>query len=83
MATVGTGKYRYQLIAHWAKPPRGQTFGNVSAVATDSHDRVYVFQRKDPPAPGLRAGRHLRERVAIWAPSPIRTGSTSPMTWCT
>ena len=49
MTTVGTGKYRYQLIEHWATLPPGQTFGNVSAVATDSRDRVYVFQRKDPP----------------------------------
>jgi DNA-binding beta-propeller fold protein YncE len=49
MATVGTGKYTYELIENWAKLPPGETFGNVSAVATDSHDRVYVFQRKDPP----------------------------------
>ena len=49
MATVGTGKYRYELIENWAKLPSGETLGNTSAVATDSHDRVYVFQRKDPP----------------------------------
>ena len=49
MAIVGTGKYRYELVEHWAKLPAGQAFGNVSAVATDSQDRVYVFQRKDPP----------------------------------
>src|SRR5262245_13953019 len=49
MAIVGTGKYRYELVEHWAKLPPGQTFGLVSSVATDSRDRVYVFQRKDPP----------------------------------
>jgi len=49
MATVGTGKYQYELIENWAKLPPGQTFGTTSAVATDSSDRVYVFQRKDPP----------------------------------
>jgi len=49
MATVGTGKYRYELIENWAKLPPGETFGTTSAVATDSRDRVYVFQRKDPP----------------------------------
>ncbi len=48
-ATVGTGRYTYRLIQDWAKLPRGQSFGTVSAVATDSQDRVYVFQRKDPP----------------------------------
>ena len=49
MATVGTGKYTYELIENWAKLPPGETFGNTSAVATDSQDRVYVFQRKEPP----------------------------------
>ena len=49
MTTVGTGKYTYTLIEDWAKLPTGETFGTTSAVATDSQDRVYVFQRKDPP----------------------------------
>lgn len=49
MVTVGTGEYRYELIENWAKLPKGDTFGNTSAVATDSQNRVYVFQRKDPP----------------------------------
>jgi DNA-binding beta-propeller fold protein YncE len=61
MTTVGTGNYRYQLIENWAKLPAGETFGNVSAVATDSHDRVYVFQRKDPPVMVFdRDGTYLR-----------------------
>jgi DNA-binding beta-propeller fold protein YncE len=49
MATVGTGKYTYSVIQDWAKLPRGETFAMVSAVATDAQDRVYAFQRKDPP----------------------------------
>ena len=49
MTTVGTGTYTFRLIENWAKLPAGQTFAHVSAVATDSKDRVYVFQRKDPP----------------------------------
>lgn len=49
MVSVGSGKYSYQLIQDWAKLPPGETFGVVSAVATDSDDRVYAFQRKDPP----------------------------------
>jgi DNA-binding beta-propeller fold protein YncE len=60
MATVGTGKYTFELIENWAKLPAGQTFGNVSAVATDSQDRVYVFQRKDPPVMIFdRSGNYL------------------------
>jgi len=49
MATVGTGKYTYDVIESWGKLPAGDTFGMVSAIATDSNDRVFAFQRKDPP----------------------------------
>ncbi len=49
MATVGSGKYTYELIQDWPKLPEGESLGIVSAVATDSQDRVYVFQRQDPP----------------------------------
>ena len=43
MTTVGSGDYIYTLIENWAKLPDGETWGNTSAVATDSQDRVYVF----------------------------------------
>ena len=46
---VGTGRYTYRYIKDWAKLPEGIVFGGVSAVATDSQDRVYVFHRLDPP----------------------------------
>ncbi len=49
MATVGTGQYTYDVIENWAKLPSGWSFGAVSAAAVDSQDRVYVFQRKEPP----------------------------------
>jgi len=49
MTTVGAGRYTYSFIQDWAKLPEGETFGVVSSLATDSQDRVYVFQRKDPP----------------------------------
>ncbi len=49
MVTVGSGEYIYESVEDWAKLPSGETFGMVSAVATDSQDRVYAFQRKDPP----------------------------------
>ncbi len=49
MTTVGTGKHSYTLVQDWAKLPQGEEFGVVSAIATDSQDRVYAFQRKDPP----------------------------------
>lgn len=49
MAQVGTGEYSYELIPDFLKLPNGEKFGLVSRVGTDSQDRVYVFQRKDPP----------------------------------
>jgi DNA-binding beta-propeller fold protein YncE len=49
MAQVGTGDYTYELIPDFLKLPDGEKFGLVSRVGTDSQDRVYVFQRKDPP----------------------------------
>ena len=49
MTTAGTGKYTYELIQDWPKLPPGESLGIVSAVATDSQDNVYVFQRQDPP----------------------------------
>ena len=49
MTTVGADQHTYVLSQDWAKLPPGETFAFVSAVATDSQDRVYAFQRKDPP----------------------------------
>ena len=49
MATVGTGKYTYDVVPNWGKLPSGWTFGEVSAVAVDSQDRLFVLQRGDPP----------------------------------
>ena len=44
-----TGKYTYTVIEEWAKLPQGMAFGTPSAVATDSQDKVYLFQRGEPP----------------------------------
>ncbi len=49
MTIVGSGTYQYELNEKWAQLPSGWAWGQVSAVATDSQDRVYAFQRKDPP----------------------------------
>lgn len=49
MATVGTGAYTYEVVENWGELPSGWSFGVVTDVAVDSKDRVYVFQRKDPP----------------------------------
>ena len=47
---MGTGRYRYEVVAGWGRLPEGGTFGNVTGVAVDSQDRVVVCQQQmDPP----------------------------------
>jgi DNA-binding beta-propeller fold protein YncE len=62
MATVlGTGEHRYEVVEDWAKLPEGWEFKDVAAVACDSKDRVYVFNRGEHPMIVFdRDGRFLR-----------------------
>lgn len=48
MATVGTGKYTYELVDDWANLPDGWVLGQ-TGIVTDSRDRVYLFNRSDHP----------------------------------
>src|SRR5713226_7402932 len=48
MATVGTGKYTYELVEDWAKLPAGWTLGQ-TGIVTDARDRVYLFNRGEHP----------------------------------
>ena len=49
MTMVGMGEYKYEEVHDWARLPEGESFAMVSAMASDSQDRVFAFQRKDPP----------------------------------
>jgi DNA-binding beta-propeller fold protein YncE len=42
-------QYGYEANDRWAKLPSGWSWPEVAAVATDSQDRVYVFNRGDHP----------------------------------
>jgi DNA-binding beta-propeller fold protein YncE len=46
---LGSGENRYRVVENWAKLPDGWTFKDVGAVAVDSKDRVYVFNRGEHP----------------------------------
>lgn len=60
MPKIGTGPYTYELIRDFFKLPDGQRFGLVSRVAADQQDRIYVFQRQDPPVVVFdRDGKYL------------------------
>ncbi|MGH6753814.1 MAG: peptidyl-alpha-hydroxyglycine alpha-amidating lyase family protein, partial [Bradyrhizobium sp.] len=46
---LGSGEHRYRVVENWAKLPDGWEFRDVAAVAVDSKDRVYVFNRSEHP----------------------------------
>ena len=46
---VGLGSFRYEVHERWGKLPEGWSFVEVAAVATDSQDRVFVFNRGEHP----------------------------------
>lgn len=46
---VGADQYVYDVVRPWGTLPQGWSFGVISHVAVDSKDRVYFYQRKDPP----------------------------------
>jgi hypothetical protein len=60
MTQIGAGKYTYEVVRDFFKLPAGQSFGMISRVAADAQDRIYVFQRKDPPVVVFgRDGKYL------------------------
>ena len=46
---LGSGEHRYGVVENWAKLPEGWEFKDVAAVAVDSKDNVYVFNRGEHP----------------------------------
>ncbi len=46
---VGTGDHVYKAVHPFGKLPSGIETDNISHVATDSLDRVYLYHRKNPP----------------------------------
>lgn len=48
-ARLGSGPFTYEVEEHWGRLPAGWSFGDVAAVAVDSQDRIYVFNRGPHP----------------------------------
>jgi len=46
---VGTGEHTYEALRPFGKSSAEMKFGNISHVAVDSKDRVYLYQRGNPP----------------------------------
>jgi DNA-binding beta-propeller fold protein YncE len=46
---IGTGEYSYEVVDGWAELPPGWSLGDVSGVAVDQQDNVFVFNRGPHP----------------------------------
>ncbi len=46
---LGSGRFTYEVAVGWEKLPPGYSWREVAAVAVDSKDRVYVFNRGEHP----------------------------------
>jgi DNA-binding beta-propeller fold protein YncE len=46
---LGSGPHTYELVPGWGRLPAGWDLGDVAAVAVDSRDRVFVFNRGEHP----------------------------------
>src|SRR5438045_3797744 len=47
---VGTRRFEYQVVKDWGRGPECPELGLISAVAIDSQDQVYAFNRLPHPA---------------------------------
>jgi hypothetical protein len=45
----GSGKYKFEVVEGWFKPPKGWNFGWIPAVACDLQGRVFVYSRSEHP----------------------------------
>ena len=46
---VSGGRFTYEIVPGWGRLPQGWEWGQVSSVAVDSQDRVYVYTRTAHP----------------------------------
>ena len=82
---VGDGPFRYEALVRWEQLPPGWSFVEVAGVATDSQDRVYVFNRGQHPLMVFdRDGRFLTS----WGEDVFQRAHGITMTpddsvWCT
>jgi DNA-binding beta-propeller fold protein YncE len=82
---LGNGEYRYEPVPGWGRLPEGWSLKEVGAVAVDSQDRVYVFNRGEHPMVVFdRDGKFL----ASWGEGLFRRAhglhmGPDDMLWCT
>src|SRR3979411_1394399 len=61
---LGSGEHRYRVVERWEKVREGWKLRAVAAVAVDSKDRIYVFNRGALPMVVLdRSGNFINSWV--------------------
>ncbi len=49
MGVFGEGRFAFEVVPNWFKPPKGWVFGWIAAVACDARGRVFVYSRSEHP----------------------------------
>jgi hypothetical protein len=82
---VGQGSYRYEVAEGWGQLPAGWSFGDVTAIAVDSADNVFVFTRTPHPVIVFdREGRFLGSwGEGIFSRAHGITITPGDIVWCT
>ena len=77
---LGSGEHRYRVVENWAKLPDGWSLTDVAAVAVDSKDRVYVFNRGEHPMVVFDRDGNFLTHLGRGPVQPRRTACTSTPT---
>jgi NHL repeat len=82
---VGQGNFRYEVAQGWGKLPTGWSFSDVTAIAVDSQDNVFVFTRSPHPVIIFdRSGRFLGSwGEGIFSRAHGITITPGDVVWCT
>ena len=74
---VGSGSLRFAADPDWCRLPAGEELGEAVGVATDSHDRVFLFTRTPEPPAGFRSQTATFSTPGKTSSSSARTAFTS------
>ena len=80
MAMIGSpivydaGERQYELVKDWGELPSGWQWGQVGAVAVDSHDNVHIFTRAEHPYRVFSKEGKLRRTINVAGSSPALLG---------
>lgn len=82
---VGEGDFRYEVAQGWGDLPKGWSYGDVTAIAVDSKDNVFVFTRSEHPVITYdRAGHFLGSwGEGIFSRAHGITITPGDIVWCT